>query len=62
MRYKHVYLVCPRGFSKSFLAVLALMLKCILYPGSRVFVVSGGKEPVEKTVLGRSDAAKIKIF
>lgn len=44
MRFKHVYLVCPRGFSKSFLAVLALMLKCILYPGSRVFVVSGGKE------------------
>lgn len=43
MRYKHVYLVCPRGFSKSFLAVLALVLKCMLYPGSRVFVVSGGK-------------------
>ena len=29
--------------SKSFLAVLALMIKCILYPGSSVFVVSGGK-------------------
>lgn len=44
LRYKHCYLVCPRGFSKSFLAVLALMIKCILYPGSNVFVVSGGKE------------------
>lgn len=44
MRYKHVYCVYPRGYSKSFLAVLCLILKCILYPGSRVFVVSGGKE------------------
>ena len=43
LRYKHCYLVCPRGFSKSFLAVMALMIKCILYPGSNVFVVSGGK-------------------
>lgn len=43
LRYKHCYLVCPRGFSKSFLAVMALMIKCILYPGSSVFVVSGGK-------------------
>lgn len=44
MRYKHVYCVYPRGYSKSFLAVLCLILKCILYPGSRIFVVSGGKE------------------
>lgn len=44
MRYRHVYLVCPRGFSKSFLAVLALMLKCILYPRCSIFVVSSGKE------------------
>ena len=44
MRYKHVYCVYPRGYSKSFLAVLCLILKCVLYPGSRIFVVSGGKE------------------
>lgn len=44
MRYKHVYCVYPRGYSKSFLAVLCLFLKCVLYPGSRIFVVSGGKE------------------
>ncbi len=44
MRYKHVYCVYPRGFSKSFLAVLCLMLKCVLYPGAKIFVVSAGKE------------------
>lgn len=33
--------------SKSFLAVMALMIKCILYPGSSVFVVSGGKERLD---------------
>ncbi len=44
MRYKHVYCVYPRGFSKSFLAVLCLMIKCILYPGAHIFVVSAGKE------------------
>lgn len=44
MRYKHVYCVYPRGFSKSFLAVLCLMIKCILYPNAHIFVVSAGKE------------------
>ena len=44
MRYKYVYAVFPRAYSKSFLAVLVLMIKCILYPHSRLFVVSGGKE------------------
>lgn len=44
MRYKHVYATFPRGYSKSFMAVLSLILKCVLYPGSRIFVVSGGKE------------------
>lgn len=44
MRYKHVYCVYPRGFSKSFLAVLCLILKCILYPRAQIFVVSAGKE------------------
>lgn len=30
--------------SKSFLAVLILMTRAILYPGSKLFVTSGGKE------------------
>lgn len=30
--------------SKSFLSVLVLMCRCILYPRSKLFVTSGGKE------------------
>ena len=44
MRYKYVYATFPRAYSKSFLSTLSLMLKCILYPRSKLFVTSGGKE------------------
>lgn len=44
MRHRHAYAVFPRAYSKSFLSVLTLMLRCILYPGSHLFVTSGGKE------------------
>ena len=44
MRYKYVYMVFPRAYSKSFLSVLALMIRCILYPRAKLFVTSGGKE------------------
>ena len=44
MRYKYVYMVFPRAYSKSFLSVLVLMCRCILYPRSKLFVTSGGKE------------------
>ena len=44
MRYKYVYFVFPRAYSKSFLSVLVLMIRCILYPRAKLFVTSGGKE------------------
>lgn len=44
MRYKYVYMVFPRAYSKSFLSVLVLMIRCILFPRSKLFVTSGGKE------------------
>ena len=44
MRYQYVYAVFPRAYSKSFLTVMALMLRCILYPDAHLFVTSGGKE------------------
>lgn len=44
MRYKYVYMVFPRAYSKSFLSILTLMCRCILYPGCKLFVTSGGKE------------------
>ena len=44
MRFQYVYAVFPRAYSKSFLSVMALMIRCILYPGVHLFVTSGGKE------------------
>lgn len=44
IRYKYVYAVYPRAFSKSFLSVLILMIRCILFPGADLFSTAGGKE------------------
>ena len=44
MRYKYVYAVFPRAYSKSFLSVLILMVRATLYAGAKLFVTSGGKE------------------
>lgn len=44
MRYKYVYAVYPRAYSKSFLAVMILMLRAILYPRAHLFATAGGKE------------------
>ena len=44
MRFQYVYAVFPREYSKSFLSVMALMCRCVLYPGAHLFVTSGGKE------------------
>ena len=44
MRFKYVYAVFPRAYSKSFLSVLIMMIRCILYPGAHLFSAAGGKE------------------
>ena len=44
MRFKYVYAVYPRAFSKSFLSVMIQMIRCILYPGAHIFSAAGGKE------------------
>ena len=44
MRHQLCYSVFPRGYSKSFLGDLALILKAILYPGAQLFTVAAGKE------------------
>lgn len=44
MRHKYIYAVFPRAYSKSFLSMMVLMCRCILYPRSKLFVTSGGKE------------------
>lgn len=44
MRHRYAYATFPRAYSKSFLSVLVLMLRCVLYPGAHLFVTTGGKE------------------
>lgn len=44
IRYRYVYATFPRAFSKSFLSVLVLMIRCILYPRAKLFSTAGGKE------------------
>lgn len=44
MRHKYFFGTFTRAFSKSFLSVMLMMEKCILYPGIKVFITSGGKE------------------
>lgn len=43
IRYKYVYGVFPRGWSKSFLAVMILMVRAVLYPRAKLFSTAGGK-------------------
>lgn len=43
LRHRNSYFTYPRGYSKSFLAVLGMALRCILYPNSELFVTSGVK-------------------
>lgn len=44
MRHRYFYGTFPRGYSKSMLCILLLMLRSVLYPGAHEFVTAGGKE------------------
>lgn len=44
MRHRYAYATFPRAYSKSFLSVLILILRCVLFPNSHLFVTTGGKE------------------
>lgn len=55
MRYKTSYLVFSRGFSKSFLAVLAGLLKCILYPGANIAEVADQKGQSSSILQSKAD-------
>jgi hypothetical protein len=54
MRHRYMYATFTRAFSKSFLSVLTLYLKCIFFPNIKLFVCSGTKEQA-------SNIAKEKI-
>lgn len=42
-RYRYVYCVAPRAFSKSFVSIFSGILKCIFLPGQKFFIVAPGK-------------------
>ena len=44
MRYRYHYCTAPRAFAKSFLSILALYLRCMFLPRSKVFICAPGKE------------------
>ncbi len=42
MRFKYHYCIASRGYSKSFLSILAGILRCIFLPGTTMFLVAPG--------------------
>lgn len=55
MRHRYAYATFPRAFSKSFLSVFVLLLRCILYPGAQLFVTTGGKEQAANIAKEKAD-------
>ena len=53
MRHRYVYATFPRAYSKSFLSMMVLMLRCILFPGSELFVTTGGKEQAASITIAK---------
>lgn len=53
MRHRYVYATFPRAYSKSFLSMMVLMLRCILYPNSHLFVTTGGKEQAASITIAK---------
>jgi hypothetical protein len=53
MRHRYVYATFPRAYSKSFLSMMVLMLRCILYPNSQLFVTTGGKEQAASITIAK---------
>ena len=53
MRHRYVYATFPRAYSKSFLSMMVLMLRCILYPNSNLFVTTGGKEQAASITIAK---------
>ena len=53
MRHRYVYATFPRAYSKSFLSMMVLMLRCILFPGCELFVTTGGKEQAASITIAK---------
>lgn len=55
MRHRYAFCTFPRAYSKSFLSMMALMIRCILYPNSHLFVTTGGKEQAASITIAKID-------
>lgn len=55
IRHRYFYATFPRAFSKSFLSMLILLIRCILYPNSHMFVSTGGKEQAASITRAKVD-------
>lgn len=47
IRYNSIHITAARGFSKTFIAVLAFFIKCIIQPGSRLAITAPSKQQAE---------------
>lgn len=57
MRYKEVYVVACRAFSKSFLTILAIFLQCTFIPGTKRFICAPNKN--QSAQIGREKLYEI---
>lgn len=48
MRYNQVHITASRGYSKTFLAVLAMVIKAIVQPGSKLVITAPSKGQAEQ--------------
>lgn len=48
MRFRYHYCTAPRAFSKTFLSILALFLKCMFQPKSKIFICAPAKSQAAK--------------
>ena len=53
MRHRYVYATFPRAFSKSFLSMMALVIRCVLYPNSELFITTGGKQQAASITMAK---------
>ena len=55
MRHRYVFSTFTRAFSKSFLAILAMFLRCVFLPNSKVFIATKVKEQAAKIAREKLD-------
>jgi hypothetical protein len=55
LRYRYHYCTAPRAFSKTFISILGMLLKCIFQPGSKCFICAPKKEQSAKIAKEKFD-------